>query len=153
MPTVANREPVGPHQHPHYRAYQLLLSRGLAVGGYDNDPRLDEPMQAISYIYTLSNVATRFHGPSALGQKLLARFQDVHGYLTPGLALEITRAALCEVSGCSAEELGADRLRNLLSGDLELDSPLTRGEMSELAAMVASVEPSPELDEKQTSIE
>ena len=73
LPPVESRAPVGPHTHTHYPDYRLMLSRGLAVGGYDNVPQLDAPMSSLSYVYLLSNVGERFLDMPELGEALLTR--------------------------------------------------------------------------------
>ena len=140
LPPVENRTPVGPNDHPHYDAYRLLLSRGLAVGGYGNDPNLETPMMALNYLYLLSNVGTRFLRNERVGPGLLEAYGTVPGPLTPELALELTEAATCLVQPCFSP-LGADGLFELgvVPPDLSLSNPLTRGEMYLLAAGVAQL--------------
>lgn len=134
LPEVAAREPVGPVGHPHYAAYRLLLSRGLAVGGYSNDPRLDQPVQAISYLYLLSNIATRFHGQPELGDMLLHRFPSTEGPLTREVAVRLTLAALCAMRACASESEELGLIRDYLP---ETSGPvLTRGEMYAFGALV-----------------
>ncbi len=155
LPEVAERAPVGPHEHPHYRAYRLLLSRGLALGGYDNEPRLDDPMAAISYVNMLSNVGQRFHGERTMGSELLKRFRGVDGPLTRERALEITRVAACVLVGrpdvISLELVWDDRAPDEQVPDdqesgekapgeqLSDAAALTRGEMYAAAAAVAAI--------------
>jgi hypothetical protein len=134
VPEVRARAPVGPYRHPHYAAYRLMLSRGLAVGGYDNEPRLDAPMSAISYVYLLSNVAQRFFGDRELGPVLVAEFQNATGELTPELALAITRAAACGLHACP------DAL-SLTALGVSPSGTLTRGEMYALAASLVRGHP------------
>ncbi|MEX2541503.1 MAG: FAD-dependent oxidoreductase [Trueperaceae bacterium] len=132
LPDITNREPVGPREHMSYDAYRLLLSRGLAVGGYDNEPRLDELVRAIDYIYLLSNVGTRFLAEHALGQTLLASFDVGQAPLSPELALSMTRAAVIELGMCPTEDCELDA--GFLPSGFEPGLRLTRGEMYALAA-------------------
>lgn len=137
LPEVAHRTPVGPHDHEHYEAYRLLLSRGLAVGGYANDPRLDEPVAAISYVYLLSNVGHRFHGTDALGEELVKRF-PASGPLLPEVAREITEVAICALLGRPGPDLLAEAVPPF---DSSLDErPMSRGEMYSLAGAIAAIE-------------
>ncbi|MCY4354459.1 MAG: FAD-dependent oxidoreductase [Truepera sp.] len=144
LPPLEARAPTGPYQHPHYDAYRLLLSRGLATGGYNNDPKLDAPMTALNYLYLLSNVGTRFLGDDSLGPALLEAYGSSLGPLTPELALEFTEAATCLVSGCPLPPT-RERLHELgvVPPGLQLSNPLTRGQMYRLAAGVARLAPDP----------
>ncbi|HEX7004452.1 MAG TPA: FAD-dependent oxidoreductase [Trueperaceae bacterium] len=130
LPPLVEREPVGPSRHPHYRAYRLMLSRGLAVGGYDNDPNLDEPVTQLSYLYLLSNVLDRFFGDPLGGQQLVAKVGLPEGGLSHGEALELTRLAACHLGRCAEAGLAA------IGNGLQVgnDEQLTRGEAYALAA-------------------
>ena len=127
LPVVKPRPPTGPVQHPYFGAYRTLRRKGLALGGYSNDPELDETMSALGFLYLLSNVGTRFWHDDTLGQGLLERFPDLRGDLTPGLALKLTHAASCALGACldANETLRGTRTR------------LTRGEAYALAAKLA----------------
>lgn len=141
LPQVKERARSGPEGHPAYEAYRLLLSRGLAVGGYDNEPRLEDGATAMSYLYLLSNVAARFHNDSSLGRTLLGRFSGLSGPLTEELARDLTREALTELH---AEPPGVrleDALARLPRAAGRNGAPLTRGEAYILAAAVASGAP------------
>ena len=138
LPEVLPRDPVGPHTHPYYPDYRLMLSRGLAVGGYDNNPQLDEAAPAISYVYLLANVAHRFLGDPDLAERLVANFQVEGLPLTPDLALNITRYAACRLDACfepaswtALAEVG------LLPEPFDPAELLTRGEVYALAAAIA----------------
>ena len=131
---VKARAPSGPTSHEFFDAYRFLRGRGLALGGYENEPNLSAEMSARGYLYLLSNVGQRFLGDSELGQTLIATFGDASGALTPELALEITARAACEVGLCAEPSwsrygLSAERFA--------AEDALTRGEAYALAAWVA----------------
>ncbi len=134
LPPVQERDPVGPHQHPHYDEYRLLLSRGLALGGYNNEPDLDGPITALSYVYMLSNVGKRFLGDEQLGPRLLANFQYSAEPLTTDIALKITAYATCRINRCVDGDWDALRAAGLAPADLQPADALTRGQMYALAA-------------------
>ncbi len=138
LPRVQARDPVGPHQHPHYRAYRLMLSRGLAVGGYDNDPKLDERAAAISYVYLLANVSQRFWNDHAFARKLVDTYQLGSEPLTPELAKHITEFVACHLGRC-LEATSWDTLRahGLAPEGFAPAGQLTRGEVYALAAKLA----------------
>lgn len=139
LPTVASRTPVGPHDHPHYADFRLLLSRGIALGGYENDPRLDDRMVARSYVNLLCNVGHRFYRAEAFCDGLLENFGEVEGALTSDVAWEVTRVAACRLVGLPASELFTAR-----SGPTHASASapgLTRGEMYSLAATIAEYGP------------
>src|SRR5690606_8211050 len=56
LPGVVPRTAIGPTTAEHYGAFRVLVSRGLSVGGYDNDPRLASDVSSLSFAYLLSNV-------------------------------------------------------------------------------------------------
>lgn len=129
LPPLAEREPAGPSSHPHYAPYRLLLSRGLAVGGYDNDPRLDAPVSTLSYLYLLSNVLTRFFGQPDAGRELVASVGMPQGPLTAGEAAELNRLAACRIGRClESVALGSNR-----DGERNPEAELSRGEAYSLA--------------------
>ncbi len=129
LPEVTSRPPTGPTTHPYFEAYRTLRRKGLALGGYSNDPGLDETMPAQGFLYLLSNVGTRFWGDDTLGAALLEQFPNLSGDLTPGLALEIARTAGCALNACTgwAEAVEGQGFREVL----------TRGEAYALAAKLA----------------
>ena len=140
LPDVVSRAPVGPYTHPNYDAYRLMLSRGLAVGGYSNDPGLETPMAAISYVYLLSNVGQRFHASSALGQGLIERFPNKGVPLSPQEALAITQDAACTLGICVETSWEALKAVGLVPSTFKPSDILTRGEMYTLAAGLAKLE-------------
>ncbi len=130
LPVVKPRTPTGPTSHPYFGAYRTLRRKGLALGGYSNDPGLNETMSAQGFLYLLSNVGTRFWRDD-IGQELLAAFPDLSGDLTPALALALSRNASCLLNTCSSG------WAEVITG-LEPHSVLTRGEAYALAAKLAS---------------
>lgn len=140
LPTPRGRTPVGPVGHPHYDAYRTLLARGLAVGGYDNEPRLDEPVSALGYVYLLANVGQRFLGRPELGRHLVASHGGEPSELTPDLAAEITSAAGCALGRCpNAVDWNALQAIGLAPpGFAPGTDTLTRGDIYALAAHIAT---------------
>jgi hypothetical protein len=141
LPEVKQRNPVGPFDHPYYSDYRLMLSRGLAVGGYSNNPRLDESMKAISYVYLLSNVTQRFFNNKEVGPELVAAYPDSTSPLTPELALTITHDAACKAGACVDKTWEALIANNLAPKNFPPTEALTRGEMYALAARIAQLSP------------
>ncbi len=142
LPQVKTRDPVGPIDHPNYPDYRVLLSRGLAVGGYDNDPRLDEPVSARSYLYLLSNVGRRFHKNRQLGPDLIENFGHTEGPLSSEAALEITSWAACELGTC-VKATSWQALRDLALAPPRFSGrdSFTRGDMYSLASRLAHLTP------------
>ena len=141
LPPLEDRNPVGPFRHPHHSAYRLLLSRGLALGGYANEPGLDDEATALSYVYMLSNVGKRFLQDDALGPALITRFPRSSAALTADAALEITAWTMCRLGDCPAEDWASLQAAGFDPGPLDVRSlsggqVLKRGEMYELAAAV-----------------
>lgn len=135
LPPVAPRSPAGPYESPHYDSYRLLLRRGLALGGYDNDPRLNEPMAAGALVNLLSNVAERFWRDHELAARLSAIRLTNQEPLTTTRALAISGAAICHATPTLTAENCQAAVSRLLSaaGDDEFKA-LTRGQMYDLAA-------------------
>lgn len=135
------RRPVGPVDHPHYDAFRTMLSRGLAVAGYANDPRLDEEVTALGFVYLLANVGQRFFDRRDLGLTLVATHGGLRGPLTADLAAEITAAAGCALDRCPTS-IGWDALAaaDLAPRGFEPRAgTLTRGEIYAIAAHLASL--------------
>lgn len=137
LPPVQPRNPLGPWQHPHYDAYRLLLSRGLALGGYSNEPNLDGPIPALSYIYMLSNVSQRFLNNTELGPKLLANFQYSDEPFTAEIALAVTAYAACQLGECLDQDWAQLEEAGLRPAAVPPAGELTRGEMYAFAAAFA----------------
>lgn len=126
LPEVRARTPTGPVSHPYFEAYRTLRRKGLALGGYENDPQLDAQMPALGFLYLLANVGQRFWGDSELGDVLLEAFPNLTGELTPELALELTHTAGCALGACP--DMSTSAVSRLGEGSL------TRGEAYTLAA-------------------
>ncbi len=139
LPPVLDREPVGPWRHPHHEEYRLLLSHGLALGGYDNNPNLDGEIAALSYVFMLSNVGKRFLDNEELGPRLLSNFQYSDEPLTPEIAAQITAYAACRVDRCVDADWDALRAAGFAPADLVPEGNLKRGQMYALAASFARV--------------
>lgn len=137
LPVAKTRTPTGPVTHPHFEAYRTLRRKGLALGGYENDPQLDAEMPALGFLYLLSNVGKRFWHDDTLGETLLKRFPDLHGPLTPPVARALTDAATCQLRQCSGLPLPLPATEDGLPGDSAHDV-LTRGGAYALAAALAS---------------
>ena len=135
LPPVMTRRPSGPVGHPHYRDYREMLRWGLAVGGYDNDPRLGAPVSRTGLLYLLSNVFARVHGNAQAGPTMIAHFGLADGPLHSDTALEIMAFALCLLERCPAETSWQElQVAGLALGEPE--TPLTRGEIYALAVLL-----------------
>ncbi len=134
LPEVEARSPVGPFGDLHYDAYRLMLSRGLAVGGYSNNPDLGKEMSAISYVYLLSNVGQRFFNDPDFGKTLVASYPDSSIGLSAELALQITHDAACLMNHCVGESWPDLLQAGIISKDFSAEEVLTRGQMYALAA-------------------
>ena len=141
LPRVQARTSLGPANHPNYSSYRLLLSRGLALGGYGNDPKLDETVTALGYVYLLSNIGQRFLGDPQLGTYLVSTYQVGSEPLTPDLALAVTHDAACRLSVCTERSWNALKARGLVPEDFSPAGTLTRGEMYALGAKLAQLVP------------
>lgn len=142
LPAVEARPPVGPVESPYYDAYRLLLGRGLAVGGYDNDPHLEQAMTRTSFLYLLSNVAQRFFADGAAGPALVARYGTARAPLTAADALAATYDAACLLASCPAEPTWSALQRAGLAPEGFAPSTLLdRGEAYALAAGIARQAP------------
>jgi hypothetical protein len=105
LPGVTPRPAIGPSDAPHYDAFRLLVSRGLSVGGYDNDPRLATEVSGLSFAYLLSNVAARFHYRPEVGQAIVdAAIEAAGGDATVPLTADVAAAtmyrAVCLLATC-----------------------------------------------------
>lgn len=133
LPEVRARAPSGPASHPNFEAYRTLRRKGLALGGYENDPQLDEPMPALGFLYLLANVGVRFRGDDALGRELLMHFPALEGALTAKTGLTVTQTAACQLGACRDFRF---RLPNMA-----VQTVLSRGQAYELAAGLATAAP------------
>ncbi len=140
LPELRPRVGIGPVGHPNYGAFVLLASRGLALGGYENEPNLDTPFTALGFAYLLSNVATRFYFDESTGKvvvDLVTALNAMDWPLTADIALTLFEAATCNLVGCPQvggwEGLSA---MGLVKGWVP-EGDLTRGQAYELAAALA----------------
>jgi len=143
LPDVAPRAAVGPSSHAHYQAFRTLVSRGLTVAGYDNDPRLDRPVTVLSFAYLLSNVATRFHYRADVGQTLVAvALEAVAGDgdapLDARVAALVTHAAACALAACPPDGWSGLAEAGLTWRATAPAGQLDRGEAYALAAALAT---------------
>jgi hypothetical protein len=144
LPELRPRPGIGPVGHPNYQAFVTLVSRGLAVGGYENEPHLDNAFSTVGFAYLLSNVATRFFFTGSLGADIVSRAMELDALeapLQPGVAAELLRFAACELASCPATA-GWEGLSE--AGLATFDEPatnLTRGQAYELAAALALLAP------------
>ena len=134
LPVVKTRTPTGPVTHPHFEAYRTLRRKGLALGGYENDPQLDAAMPARGFALLLVRVGRRFWNDDTLRKSLPERFPDLHGPLTPALARALTDTATCQLRRCSGLLLKGTG--DVLAGGSDHEV-LTRGEAYALAAALA----------------
>ncbi len=138
LPPVEARPPVGPVSSPYFHDFRLLLGRGLAVGGYNNDPHLDKPVTEQSFLYLLSNVAQRFFDNGSVGPALVSRYGVRRVPLTPAIALSASYDAACQLGACPAEPTWAALQRaGLAPQGLAPGAPLVRGQAYALAAGIA----------------
>lgn len=133
-PVDSGLAPLGPHTDPHYEAFVLLVSRGLALGGYDNNPKLHEGVSSISFGYLLSNVATRFFYNAQAGEHLVHVLRSELGIadtapLSEHTARELTERAACAVAHCASVAWPA----------VQHPEALTRGESYAFAAALAEL--------------
>lgn len=135
LPPVRDRPAAGPADHAHYDAYRAMLRWGLAVGGYENEPRLDAPVSRTGLLYLLSNVLQRVHRDAAAGPSLIDRFGLADGPLDAPTAAAILAEALCIVERCPGGGTWSD-LQGSGLGVPEPQGPLTRGGIYELASVL-----------------
>jgi hypothetical protein len=139
LPAARPPPPVGPTDHPHHRAYRRMLSRGLALGGYANEPDLDAEVPALSLVYLTAEVVTRF----GLRHDVAVALVDAYGGL-PGPAGAAEAAVLQHAAACRLDlpcpdraEPGALASVGLWPAGVPGDGPLTRGEGYAVAALLA----------------
>ncbi len=146
LPNVHPRPAVGPVNDPAYPAFRVLLARGLAVGGYDNDPRLGAPVSALSFAYLLGHVATRFYYQTDLGASLVSLTLELDNgdgtaALSADVAASVLAQAACSLGQCPLGN-GWQALRSAgLANFEEPAGPLTRGDSYRLAAALAQRAP------------
>ncbi|HET8985247.1 MAG TPA: FAD-dependent oxidoreductase, partial [Trueperaceae bacterium] len=143
LPGVTPRVAIGPSGAQHYDAFRLLVSRGLSVGGYDNDPRLTTDVSSLSFAYLLSNVAARFYYRPEVGQAIVdAAIAAAGGDGTLPLTADVAAATMFEAA-CLLERCPAAADWQSLSDagwtwtPTAPTLPLDRGEGYALAAALA----------------
>jgi hypothetical protein len=141
LPDVRPRRASGPVDHAHYQAFRTLVARGLATGGYANDPNLSAPVTTLSFAYLLSNVATRYHLRPDLAQAIVDAAlgeAPAEAPLSPDVAAAVTRAVACLLDDCPAGD-GWRGLHDdgLAWTDQPPPGPLDRGQAYALAAALA----------------
>jgi hypothetical protein len=145
LPPMRPRAPLGPHTHERYDAFRTMLRWGLALGGYENEPRLDGEVSRTNLLFLLSNVFSRALGDAVSGQSLIARHGLADGPLTAAAAAEIVADALCLAGRCPEARTWAALATIGRIGEEPL-RPLRRGDIYALAALLADgVQPGPEL--------
>jgi hypothetical protein len=157
----SEQPPAGPYDHPHYRAYRTLLRWGLAVGGYSNDPALEQPVSPSSLTFLLSNVAQRAFAERELGRDLVNRFGLPSGELTGEHAARLIGAFMAHFEPTLAETFGgAAQWDDLERLGLDLPKPqagLRRGESYALVTWLLErfgrTHPSPRYEASGSSTE
>ena len=139
LPEVKTRHAAGPYTHPYYLDYRHMLSRGLALGGYENEPKLDESMKSLNYVYLLSNVFQRFLSNDEMGRVLVGRYPDDKSPLSSEIALTITHDAACEMGYCLEKSWAVLSAYGLAPQNFPAGDILTRGEMYALASRIAKL--------------
>lgn len=136
IPTVKARKPLGPYNHGDYQDYRLMLSHGLAVAGYNNEPYLDEPMTSLGFVYLLANVGERFLNNESFGQTIVDEYAYFDDPLGSEIALEIINYAICRLGDCELrswqELVKAGYAKKVFDSGYQL----TRGDMYSLAARI-----------------
>lgn len=140
LPPVRPRQPLGPSDHEHYRAFRVMVARGLAVGGYENDPRLGRPATTLSFAYLLANVATRYHYRPGAAQAIVDAANGVaplDSQLSPQAAAALMREAACLLTACPSDGWTGLYEAGLAWRATPPDGPLDQGQAYELAARLA----------------
>ncbi|NBC97267.1 MAG: FAD-dependent oxidoreductase, partial [Deinococcus-Thermus bacterium] len=139
LPEAGQLPPAGPSDHPHFRAFRTMLGRGLAVGGYDNDPRLDAEVPVLAHLYLLANVAHRFAFAPEVAHALVAAYGGLAGPADAERVATVHHAAVCRLTSVCPPSASAEALAEagLWPTDVARAGPLTRGESYALAALLA----------------
>ena len=144
LPELRPRAGIGPVTHPAYDAFVVLVSRGLAVGGYENEPHLDAPFSTVGFAYLLANVASRFFYEPSLGDELVTAAMTpgpLEAPLGPQVAAQLLELSACRLIGCPAESGWSGLVAAGLAEGDEPGGTLTRGQAYQLAAALARVAP------------
>ena len=121
-------------------AFRVMVARGLAVGGYENDPRLGRPTTTLSFAYLLANVATRYHYRPAAAQAIVDAANGVaplDSQLSPQAAAALMREAACLLTACPSDGWTGLYEAGLAWRATPPDGPLDQGQAYELAARLA----------------
>jgi hypothetical protein len=139
LPEHGARPPVGPTDHPHHRAYRRMLSRGLALGGYANQPALDDPVPALSLVYLTAEVATRFGFRNDVASALVGGYAGLRGPALASQAALLQHAAACRLDlPCpGTADPTALAAVGLWPERVPREGPLDRGETYAIAALLA----------------
>lgn len=140
LPEPRARPPVGPRDHPHYASFRALLARGLASGGYDNDPDLDGAMPVRAHLYALANVSKRFAFEPTVAYALVGAYAGLRGAADATVAATLQRAAACRLDLPCPAEATTDALAaaGLWPEGVPRRGPLSRGEVYALAHRIAA---------------
>jgi hypothetical protein len=143
LPAPRARPPAGPHEHPHFGAFRTMLGRGLAVGGYDNAPRLDAEIPVLAHLYLLANVAHRFAFAPEVAHALVAAYGGLRGPADAARVATLQHAAACRLDGPCPDAATPAALAavGLWPDGVRRAGPLTRGESYALAARLARPDP------------
>lgn len=139
LPEPVARSPVGPYEHPHFAAFRKMLGRGLAVGGYANDPDLDAPGTVLSSLYLTAEIAKRFAFRDDVAHALVQAYGGLSGPADAARVAPIVRAAACRLElGCpEGDDPTALRTAGLWPGDVPAEGALARGELYAVGARLA----------------
>jgi hypothetical protein len=139
LPAPRVRPPAGPHEHPHFGAFRTMLSRGLAVGGYDNEPRLDAEIPLVAHLYLLANVGHRFAFAPDVARALVAAYGGLRGPADAARVATLHHAAACRLGRPCPDAATPTALAaaGLWPDGVRRHGPLTRGESYALAARLA----------------
>jgi len=133
------RDPVGPFNHPHHQSYRRMLSRGLALGGYDNAPDLDGAVPARSHLYLAAEVAKRFAGRNDVAQILVGRYAADDGPAEASRVARVQRDAACLLGLPCPDEATPEALARwgLWPDGVARSGALRRGEVYALGAVLS----------------
>ncbi len=137
LPPVGDRTAAGPADHPRYGDYRAMLRWGLALGGYDNDPRLDETVPRSGLVYLLANVVQRAFGDEAAARRAIAHSGIEGSSIDPDAAAVVFGHFLREATGVDLGENPA--WSDLLALGLDVAEPrrpLVRGETYALGRLL-----------------
>ncbi len=143
LPPLAPRAPAGPANHPRYADYRAMLRWGLALGGYSNDPGLDEALSFSALTYLLANVAQRAYANEEGARRALARAGIEGPDVPPARAAAAFGQFAREVAGLDLplEATWTDLVALGLGFD-DPGRPLRRGEVYAFGRLLLDLRPS-----------